>query len=73
MSKDTSIVTVSNVHAYLDTDGTAWLNAEDVARGLGFTQTKNGIEYVLTAIWRSLIFPRKLGKMILSLRTCFIV
>ena len=39
MSDNTSIVTISNVHAYLDKDGTVWLNAEDVARGLGFTQT----------------------------------
>lgn len=26
--------------------GTAYLNLEAVARGLGFTQTKNGVEYV---------------------------
>ena len=32
-----AIVTVSNVHSYIDANGTAWLNAEDVARGLGFT------------------------------------
>lgn len=36
MSEDTSIVAIGNVHAYLDKDGTVWLNAEDVARGLGF-------------------------------------
>lgn len=33
------IITIQNVHAYIDEQGTAWLNAEDVARGLGFTQT----------------------------------
>ena len=27
-------------------NGTAYLNAEDVARGFGFTESKNGIEYV---------------------------
>lgn len=43
---ENSIITVSNVHAYLDKDGTAWLNVEDVARGLGFTQTKDCVEYV---------------------------
>ena len=31
-----AIITVSNVHGYIDENGTAWLNAEDVARGLGF-------------------------------------
>lgn len=40
MSEDTSIVAISNVHAYLDKDGTAWINAEDVARGLGFVKTE---------------------------------
>lgn len=40
------VIAISDVHAYLDENGTAWLNAEDIARGLGFTQTKNGIEYV---------------------------
>lgn len=33
-----NIITVSNVHGYIDENGTAWLNAEDVSRGLGFTQ-----------------------------------
>ncbi len=40
------IITVANVRGYLDEDSTAWLNAEDVARGFGFTQAKNGVEYV---------------------------
>lgn len=30
------IMTIQNVRAYLDDQGTAWLNAADVARGLGF-------------------------------------
>ena len=37
------ITTINDVRAYLDNN---WLNIEDVARGLGFTQTKNSIEYV---------------------------
>lgn len=40
------IITVANVQGYLDSKNTAWLNAEDVARGFGFTQEKNGVEYV---------------------------
>ena len=42
----TEIIAIQNVHGYIDEHGTAWLNAEDVARGLGFTQMKNDIEYV---------------------------
>ncbi len=34
-----TVVEVQGVHGYLDDEGTAWLNAEDVARGLGFTRT----------------------------------
>ena len=41
-----AIIVVNNVYGYVDENGTVWLNAEDVARGLGFTQTKNGVEYV---------------------------
>lgn len=33
---NTAIITIQNVRGYIDTQGTAWLNAEDVARGLGF-------------------------------------
>ena len=51
MSEDTSIVAIGNVHAYLDTEGTVWLNAEDVARGLGFVESKDCKEYVR---WRTI-------------------
>lgn len=40
------IVTINNVRGYIDKKGTAWLNLEDVARGLGFTQIKNKKEYI---------------------------
>lgn len=41
------ILNINNVHGYLDkSTGTAYINAEDVARGFGFTESKNGIEYV---------------------------
>ena len=36
---------ISGVSCY-ERDGTAYLRLEDVARGLGFTQTKNGLEYI---------------------------
>lgn len=39
------IINVSGVDCY-EKDGTAYLKLESVARGLGFTQTKNGAEYV---------------------------
>ena len=40
------VVTVASVRGYVADDGTLWLNAEDVARGWGFTDIKNGVEYV---------------------------
>lgn len=42
------ILNISNVHGYMDKQtGTAYLNAEDVARGLGFTTVaKSGNEVV---------------------------
>ena len=41
-----NIMTIKNVKGYVNESGTAFLNAEDVARGLGFTQTKKSIEYI---------------------------
>lgn len=42
------ILSINNVHGYMDKQtGTAYLNAEDVARGFGFTREKNGAEYVM--------------------------
>ena len=41
------ILNINNVHGYLDKEtGMAYLNAEDVARGFGFTQAKNGVQYI---------------------------
>lgn len=40
------LITISGVRGYVDEKGTAQLGLEDCARGLGFTQDKNGIEYV---------------------------
>lgn len=41
-----NIILVSDVHGYVDKSGNAWLNAEDVSIGFGFTQEKNGTIYV---------------------------
>lgn len=35
-----NLITISGVRGYIDEKGTAQLNLEDVARGLGFTETK---------------------------------
>ncbi len=42
------IITIKGVRGYLDAKGTAQLNLEDIARGLGITKTdrKDGTEYV---------------------------
>lgn len=31
-----SVVTIKGIRGYIDSEGTAWLNLEDVSRGLGF-------------------------------------
>ena len=40
------IQVTQSVRAYIDDNGPAYINAEDAARGLGFTQEKGGVEYV---------------------------
>lgn len=37
---------IAGVRGYVDADGVVQLNLEDIARGLGFTQTKGNAEYV---------------------------
>lgn len=59
-----SIITIENVKGYIGKDNLIYLNLEDVARGLGFTQVKNGIEYVR---WETVIkycneFSQQVGK-----------
>ena len=41
-----NLVNINGVEGYLDENGVPQLKLEHVARGLGFTQLKNGIEYV---------------------------
>lgn len=59
------IMNISGISCY-EKDGTAYLNLEAVARGLGFTQEKNSVEYVRwETVDRYLLelgFPSKLGK-----------
>lgn len=43
--QQSDIVVIEGVRAY-EKDGVAYINLEDAARGLGFTQTKNGAEYI---------------------------
>lgn len=62
-------VLISGVSCY-EQGGTAYLKLEDVARGLGFTQTqnKNGTEYIsirwetINRYLEEIGFPNKLGK-----------
>lgn len=58
---------VSGVRCY-ERDGVAYLKLEDVARGLGFTQTKNGTEYVRWETVNGLLaefhFPNLFGKVV---------
>ena len=43
LNNKNEIITIKNVRGYIDEKGTAWLNLEDVARGLGITdKAKSG-------------------------------
>lgn len=61
----TNIKMISGVECY-EKDGTAYLKLETVARGLGFTQEKNGVEYVrwetIKAYLSDLGFSQLVGK-----------
>lgn len=65
MMNELNIMSISGVDCY-EKDGTAYLKLENVARGLGFTQEKNGVEYVrwetVSKYLDELHFPNKLGK-----------
>lgn len=59
------VMNINGIECY-EKDGTAYLKLETVARGLGFTQEKKGVEYVrwetVTKYLEELNFPNKLGK-----------
>lgn len=63
--KNLTPILISGVSCY-EQDGTAYLRLEDVARGLGFTQTKNGLEYIrwetIDKYLRDLGFSQQVGK-----------
>lgn len=67
--KNLTPILISGVSCY-EQDGTAYLNLEDVARGLGFTQTQNkcGVQYTsirwetINRYLEEIGFPNKLGK-----------
>lgn len=58
--------TISNVKCYIDEKGIVQLNLEDVAKGLGFTQSKRNAEYVRwERVWeylKSFGFSPEVGK-----------
>ena len=43
---ENSIITIENVKGYIGENNLIYLNLEDVARGLGFVDIKNNVEYV---------------------------
>lgn len=70
MNQELEIVNVQGVRGYVDDRNVAWLNAEDVARGLGWTQTQNKGGKTYTAVrWERVNgylaefgFPQKVGE-----------
>ena len=48
LNNKNEIITIKNVRGYIDEKGIAWLNLEDVAKGLGIVKKdkKNGKEYI---------------------------
>lgn len=59
------IINIKGIEGY-EKDGTVYLKLETVARGLGFTQKKNGVEYVRWETVNGYLsdygFPSELGK-----------
>lgn len=60
------LVEINGVHGYVDENGTAQLNLEDISRGLGFIQNKNGVSYVrwdrVNGHLTDMGFPQLVGK-----------
>lgn len=61
-----NLITIHGVRGYIDGAGTAQLNLEDISRGLGFTQTKNGVSYIrwerVNGYLTDMGFPQLVGK-----------
>lgn len=62
----TQVSNKENVRGYLDQNLNVWLNVEDVAKGFGFTQVKNGVIYIrwntVNSYLRSFGFSQLVGK-----------
>lgn len=62
----TQVTNKGNVRGYLDQNLNVWLNVEDVAKGFGFTQVKNGVIYIrwntVNSYLRSFGFSQLVGK-----------
>lgn len=60
-----NIIQVNNIKGYISND-IVWLNAEDVARGFGFIQTKGNVTYVrwgtINSYLNSFGFSQQVGK-----------
>lgn len=63
--KNMEVMNIQGIECY-EQDGTAYLKLDAVARGLGFVQTKNGVEYVrwetVSKYLEELHFSQKVGK-----------
>lgn len=60
------LIEIHGVRGYIDDNGTAQLNLEDVSRGLGFIQNKSGVSYVrwdrVNGYLTDMGFPQLVGK-----------
>lgn len=61
-----NLITISGVSGFIDKNGTAQLNADNICRGLGFIQIKNNTEYVrwerVNGYLTDMGFPHLVGK-----------
>lgn len=60
------LMNIQGVRGFIDDNGTAQLNFDDIARGLGFVQLKSGVEYVrwerINGYLADMGFPQLVGK-----------
>lgn len=65
MNNDLQVISISGIDCY-ECNGTAYLKLDTVARGLGFTQEKGGVEYVkwerVSGYLKELGFSPEVGK-----------
>lgn len=65
MNNDLQVISISGIDCY-ERNGTAYLKLDTVARGLGFTQEKGGVEYVkwerVSGYLKELGFSPEVGK-----------